>query len=393
MMSSSPHSANNTLNNLERNLIIMNEKDFHPLFPRATDEETVVENSVIARAMRLRGQQLPEFIESAAELETISPASLKGIIQAVRNLPAYEAIGKTAEEIQDALWQIESTIVKRQLKQLEEIASAAPQLGSVTIRPEFVIPRDQTVIDIHRMPGGYWRQSNDHDIYPGALYDRGAYIYSGGRWGANSDLFGLLLTSFLSSTFPQLHPESILDVGCSVGHSTLPYAAAYPNADLFGIDVAAPLLRYAHARAAYKGASVRFIQADGTDTKFDGERFDLIVSHILFHELPVAKTRKFLQECYRLLKPGGVMAHIDLRPYRAVGEFPAMKPWEAFASNLDTFHNNEPYWQAARSANLRNLALTAGFSSDHTIETLVSANPRQATDPLRMLYVLSAVKQ
>jgi hypothetical protein len=70
-----------------------------------------------------------------------------------------------------------------------------------------------------------------------------------------------------------------------------------------------------------------------------------------------------------------------------------MKPWEAFASNLDTFHNNEPYWQAARSANLRDLALTAGFSSDHTIETLVSANPKVATDPLRMLYVLSAVKQ
>jgi SAM-dependent methyltransferase len=370
----------------------MNENNFHPLFPLATDEETVVENSVIERAMLLRRQQLPEFIESASKLGTINPTSLKSIIQAVRNLPAYKTIGKTAEDIQDALWQIESSIVKRQLKQLEAIASAAPQLGSVTIRPEFVIPRDQTVIDIHRMPGGYWRQSNDHDIYAGALYDRGAYIYSGGLWGPNSDLFGRLLTGFLFKNFPQLRPESILDVGCSVGHSTLPYAEAYPKADLFGIDVAAPLLRYANARAAYQGASVKFIQADGANTKFAGARVDLIVSHILFHELPVAKTHRLLKECYRLLKPGGVMAHIDLRPYRAVGEFPAMKPWEAFASNLDTFHNNEPYWQASRSANLRELALTAGFSADQTSETLVSANPKAAIDPARMWYVLSAVK-
>jgi SAM-dependent methyltransferase len=370
----------------------MTDTTFHPLFPLTTDQEALAESFVIERAMLCRAKQLPAFIDYASKLDSFGQASLKSIIAGIKNDPAYLAIGRFAEETQDALWQLESDIVRRQLVELEAIASAAPALGSLSLQPGFVMPRDQTTVDIHRMPGGYWRQSSDSDIYAGALYDRGVYVYSGRRWGSNSDLFGRVLTRFLFANYPRLSPESILDVGCSVGHSTLPYAEAYPDADLFGIDLSAPLLRYAHARAAYQGYAVRFIQADGTDTKFPGNRVDLIVSHILFHELPIEKSRRFLRECYRLLKPGGVMAHIDLRPYRSVGDFPAMQPWEAFAGNLDTVHNNEPYWQAARSANMRDLALSAGFSPELTMETLVSPDRKLTLEPGRMWYVLSAVK-
>ena len=50
----------------------------------------------------------------------------------------------------------------------------------------------------------------------------------------------------------------ILDLGCGVGHGTLPYADAFPEAELHAIDVAQPMLRYAFGRANAMGKSVHF---------------------------------------------------------------------------------------------------------------------------------------
>ena len=48
---------------------------------------------------------------------------------------------------------------------------------------------------------------------------------------------------------PSLAPKTILDMGCAIGNSTLAWSRAFPKAQVHGIDVGAPVLRYAHARA------------------------------------------------------------------------------------------------------------------------------------------------
>jgi ubiquinone/menaquinone biosynthesis C-methylase UbiE len=147
-------------------------------------------------------------------------------------------------------------------------------------------------------------------------------------------------------------------MGCSVGHSTVPYAEAYPDAEVHGIDVAAPMLRYAHVRAEALGQRVHFSQQNAERTQFPDGSFDLVVSHILLHEMPVFAIRNVLRESYRLLAPGGRMIHLEGALYQN------MDPFRAFLYDWETANNNEPFWSAMRDLDLKQLASEAGFAAD-----------------------------
>ena len=148
----------------------------------------------------------------------------------------------------------------------------------------------------------------------GAIYDRAVYIYAMGQMGlCNADM-GDSTVAWLKQSHPDFNPSRILDMGCSVGHSTLPYSNAYPEAEMHAIDVAAPMLRYARARASSMGSAVHFSQQNAEFTEFETESFDLVVSHILLHETSSAAIKNVISECYRLLKPGGWMLHVENPP-------------------------------------------------------------------------------
>ena len=114
----------------------------------------------------------------------------------------------------------------------------------------------------------------------GATYDRAVYIYAMSRLGTLNDEMGQSVVLHLKEQHPNFQPRRILDMGCTVGHSTLPYVDAYPEAEIFAIDVGAPVLRYAHARAEALGKRVHFSQQNAEQTNFEEGSFDLIVSHI-----------------------------------------------------------------------------------------------------------------
>ena len=90
-------------------------------------------------------------------------------------------------------------------------------------------------------------------------------------------------------------------MGCSAGSASVPYAQAYPDAEVHAIDVSPGMLRYAHARAESLGAAVHFHQMDSARTSFGSESFDLIVSHNMMHEISDASRRGMLRESWRLL--------------------------------------------------------------------------------------------
>nr|WP_287287651.1 class I SAM-dependent methyltransferase [Okeania sp. SIO2B9] len=60
-------------------------------------------------------------------------------------------------------------------------------------------------------------------------------------------------------------------MGCTVGANTLPYVDAYPNAEVYGIDLAPAILRYSHARAESLGKRVHFSQQNAEKTNFPDE--------------------------------------------------------------------------------------------------------------------------
>ncbi|AFY77903.1 methylase involved in ubiquinone/menaquinone biosynthesis [Pleurocapsa sp. PCC 7327] len=100
--------------------------------------------------------------------------------------------------------------------------------------------------------------------------------------------------------------ENILDVGCGIGGSTL-YLAKKFNAQATGITLSPAQAARATKRAQEFNLEekVRFQVADAQNMPFEDNNFDLVWSLESGEHMP-DKT-KFLQECYRVLKPGGTL--------------------------------------------------------------------------------------
>ncbi|UKO95996.1 methyltransferase domain-containing protein [Nostoc sp. UHCC 0870] len=98
--------------------------------------------------------------------------------------------------------------------------------------------------------------------------------------------------------------ENILDVGCGIGGSSL-YLAEKFQAQATGITLSPVQAARATERAKEKGLSAKskFLVANAQAMPFDDNTFDLVWSLESGEHMP-DKT-KFMQECYRVLKPGG----------------------------------------------------------------------------------------
>jgi SAM-dependent methyltransferase len=201
-----------------------------------------------------------------------------------------------------------------------------------------------------------------------ANYDCGMFATTTGLFGRYLDGAGQGVANWLARERPDWTPARILDLGCGVGHNTVPLAHAYPDSEIVAIDLAAPMLRYAHARAVDLGArNITFVQANAEALEFPAARFDVIYSTMFLHETSYTALRRILRETDRLLAPGGVHIHLEQPPYRD------MAPFEQFLRDWDCYHNNEPFWTTLHDTNLPALMREIGFARDRAFETEVDA--------------------
>jgi 2-polyprenyl-3-methyl-5-hydroxy-6-metoxy-1,4-benzoquinol methylase len=169
------------------------------------------------------------------------------------------------------------------IRQAEALAAKAESLvrdGQLLLDPTLPIPRYVSAVDHHCMPGSYHTELFAGDVSGPANYDSGIHVTVGGRGGAYNDGIGTQLASWVREAFPDFKPKRILDLGTTTGHNLLPVARAFPDAEVTGIDVGTPVLRYAAARATALGVdNVRFLQADATDlSRFETGSFDFVMS-------------------------------------------------------------------------------------------------------------------
>jgi tocopherol O-methyltransferase len=137
-----------------------------------------------------------------------------------------------------------------------------------------------------------------------------------------SDAFAL--EALAQDSLNENRPQNILDVGCGIGGSSL-YLAEKFGAKVTGITLSPVQANRAQARAQAVGlaAKTNFQVANALDMPFVDDSFDLVWSLESGEHMP--DKVKFLEECYRVLKPGGklILATWCHRPIAAANPLSA----------------------------------------------------------------------
>ena len=293
------------------------------------------------------------------------PRDRQEVRAAMRRDPYHQLWSALRRTTQEMMWQAAHVGIGHDLAAMNGRARPRRRArGSLVLDPAVELPRYLTAVDIHCMPGGYTDEAGPDDTYAGAMYDRGVYSITQGFLGPLVDGIGRTVAAVAKRKYPDLEPRRILDIGCGVGHSTLPLSDAFPAAEIWAIDVSAPMLRYAHARTESLGKTVHYRQMNAENLRFADGSFDLVVTTATMHELSRAGIRAIVGEMHRVLRPGGVMINVEQPQYNG------MSAYDQFMRDWDTFGNAEPFWGTLHDMDLEHLAVDAGFRREAVTQTM-----------------------
>jgi len=137
---------------------------------------------------------------------------------------------------------------------------------------------------------------------------------AGQRWAAQQERIDWNLADVTEAVIPfacAKPGEHILDIGCGCGTATLMLARAVrPNGSVAGVDISAPMLAVARARAHSGQADIPFIEADASVYDFQ-PTFDLVFSRfgVMFFADPFAA----FANIHRAVAPKGRLAFVCWR--------------------------------------------------------------------------------
>jgi ubiquinone/menaquinone biosynthesis C-methylase UbiE len=162
-------------------------------------------------------------------------------------------------------------------------------------------------------------------------------------------------------------PKAIVDLGCSVGMSTVALQETFPDATLTGVDLSPYFLAVAKHRVGER-ENINWLHADAAATGLPSGSYDLVSACLLFHELPKSAAIDILKEARRLLRPGGHLAIMDMNPSSEI--YVKMPPYI-----LTLLKSTEPYLDQYFGLDFENAIVEAGFSKP----TLTCNTPRHRT--------------
>jgi ubiquinone/menaquinone biosynthesis C-methylase UbiE len=178
-------------------------------------------------------------------------------------------------------------------------------------------------------------------------------------WESAQDRLRSSFHQILAQNIPR-PVQRILDIGCSVGISTLAlhryYQTQNPAVTTTGLDLSPYMLTVAKHRDS-KG-EITWLHGLAEQTGFADQSFDLITLQFVIHELPHQASHAIFREIHRLLTDGGSIALVDNNPQSQVIQnlppvlFTLMKSTEPWSDDYYTF-DVETALQAAGFTNIR----------------------------------------
>jgi ubiquinone/menaquinone biosynthesis C-methylase UbiE len=141
--------------------------------------------------------------------------------------------------------------------------------------------------------------------------------------------------------------QDILDIGCSVGISTLALHRFYQSSQdtpvrTIGLDLSPYMLTVAQHQDG-KHEIAQWIHANAEEIDLPDRTFDLVTLQFVTHELPSHATTTIFREAFRLLRSGGYLAIVDNNPQSPVIQnlppvlFTLMKSTEPWSDDYYTF--------------------------------------------------------
>ncbi|ACK68291.1 Methyltransferase type 11 [Rippkaea orientalis PCC 8801] len=141
--------------------------------------------------------------------------------------------------------------------------------------------------------------------------------------------------------------RDVLDIGCSVGVSTLSVHRYYcqrqqETVRTVGLDLSPYMLAVAKVKDEQQEIAA-WVHGLAETTEFPDNSFDVITIQFLLHELPGKASTAIFAEALRILRPGGVLGIVDNNPKSPVIQnlppalFVLMKSTEPWSDDYYTF--------------------------------------------------------
>ncbi len=132
------------------------------------------------------------------------------------------------------------------------------------------------------------------------------------------------LLAEVTEQYPSLTFGRALDFGCGVGR--LAVALAPKFTEVYGVDIASSMIRYARRHARSLGNCRFFVNTKDDLSLFEDDFFDFILSVIVLQHMETRYALRYIKEFIRTLKPGGLLlfqlpSDIEIRaPYEELHE-------------------------------------------------------------------------
>jgi ubiquinone/menaquinone biosynthesis C-methylase UbiE len=156
----------------------------------------------------------------------------------------------------------------------------------------------------------------------------------------------------------------LIDLGCGTGRFLDLVRQTWPRLPSLGIDLSEAYIR--HSRRHLKRRSrVNFVVANGESIPVSDNSVDAVTSIFTMHELPPKVRRVVINECERVLKPGGRLILLDSLQTGDVSDYDGLL--ERFPQNY-----HEPFYRSYVMEDFPALARDCGLAHRRNVIAFVS---------------------